>query len=684
MKQIIILVLIGYFCLAGKALADAKRVIPVIVNYLLDSGSCCQGPDDPPPPPPPEGPVEEEEDNGSGGLDDGDGGSPELTMVVDTVDVGPLSKTRILLPGSHKNANEHALFVHYLGTGKSLDGNRKQSVPFRSYFASCGVDTENPRMFVSLTMDDDSPNANVKNPRFGSIMETKYDPDTGYLLPTDNQQILPFCNEVHGVAVSPDCNTVSLLCATAQEEKTSQSYTGQFRDLVEEGGLGGEVISSDNVAQINARTNLTDQQRQDSYEYNGEMWLLEWDQGKLLDEAPDKYVIHKAYGGGHPMGASSLVFSEQDNSYAASLVTSSFGGDGRRHRSAALMIVEREPWQLNANDRGWDWACAYGHVFFIRAFWNPYKQDDRNGEYGALCTSDGNNLRAGTSGTVGIKYESSDFFEGFTNYLLASHNSGVSNGGAHIVMPVDENRMIGVLTAAEAEPWHDTTFVNLVETTEQSAINFYGAQGAADRGLSGLSACEWYFGDGNSCLTEFLYENRGFSLFNWGFWSKNQIEPRDLSKIGIFHTDQNGRNLSQADGRMVKWVIEDDNCLLGAPQLVDLKNGRYLLGYGKFQCISDGFKLRRFATNTVNTRSEATMIPSAYYVVEIDVQGNLLTEPVQISDSGWGGVDALVNFGEGRAAWAYITSPELKSDGSFPNPIQALWELNIYTSPATN
>lgn len=131
----------------------------------------------------------------------------------------------------------------------------------------------------------------------------------------------------------------------------------------------------------------------------------------------------------------------------------------------------------------------------------------------------------------------------------------------------------------------------------------------------------------------------------------------------------------------MKWVAEDDDCLLGAPQLVDLQNGRYLLGYGKYQCISDGFHLRRFATSANGTRSVSTVVPSEYYVMEIDADGNALTQPTALGRSGWGGLDALVSLGPGRAAWAYVPFPKLLPDGTYPNPSQASWELLVYESP---
>ncbi|MEO1086350.1 MAG: hypothetical protein AAFY88_19105 [Acidobacteriota bacterium] len=157
--------------------------------------------------------------------------------------------------------------------------------------------------------------------------------------------------------------------------------------------------------------------------------------------------------------------------------------------------------------------------------------------------------------------------------------------------------------------------------------------------------------------------------------------PTDLAKIGIFHQEVSGRSLAQKDGQLAKWLAEDGDCMLGAPQLVDLENGRYLLGFGKFQCISDGFHLRRFATGANGTRSVSTLIPKQYYLMEIDADGHPWTQPTPISGAGWGALDSIVGLGAGRAAWAYVPDPTLQADGTFADPEQDSWRLMVYASP---
>ncbi|MEM1182691.1 MAG: hypothetical protein AAGM22_30375 [Acidobacteriota bacterium] len=596
-----------------------------------------------------------------------------------------LSGVTVPLPVGGMNAKERALLVHYLGTGKSIDGSARQQLPFRAYFASCNVETANPKMFVSLTLADSGPDANPDHPRVGSVFELEYNAVSGLLQPTANHAVLDVCNESHGIAASADCSQVAVLCATSIEQHVSPTYSGPLRDLTEETSQDSSYTrQTDNFAIIDGIPGLTQEEREARYKRNGEVWLLEWPEGRALSAEADKYVIHKAYGG-HPFSPVGLTYSEADDSYGATFTTSVFDTNhGGRHRSAALMVVDRKNgWELNPDDRGWPWACADGHVFQISAFWNPYRTDEREGEYAALCTSDANDWEAFQAGTVATKYESSELFEGYSGYLVASNNGGVMNGGAHKVIPIDANRSIGVLVAPEMEPWHDQSFTDYVAMTEQDAADFYGPVEAQRRGLTGLNACNWW--DDGWCLFGFTrWEFNGtFPLFEWGFWWKDlpSFISRDLTKIGIFHQEVSGRALAQDDGQLAKWLGEDDDCMLGAPQLVDLKNGRYLLGFAKFQCISDGFHLRRYATGANGTRSVSTLIPKEYFLMEIDADGHAWTQPTPVPGVGWGGLDSIVDLGEGRAAWAYVPDPVLQSDGSFAAPEQASWQLMVYESP---
>ena len=114
--------------------------------------------------------------------------------------------------------------------------------------------------------------------------------------------------------------------------------------------------------------------------------------------------------------------------------------------------------------------------------------------------------------------------------------------------------------------------------------------------------------------------------------------------------------------------------MLSAPQLTQLDTNRFLLGWAKFQCLSDGTALKRFA-------GAHTLHPKEYYLMEIDSDGNRLTQPTRVESTGWGGMDEMVSLGNGKVGWAYIQAPEIHADGSFTDPYQSDWEFMVYESP---
>lgn len=597
--------------------------------------------------------------------------SGSITTQGVTSSVGNVFKTTSGgLPYGMRNAAERRAFPHYIGTLKDLTGRHPKQLPMRSYFASCNVDGSEPRMFVSMTLEDPSGSVDPDIPTIGSVFETVYDPATRSMRRTGNETTVPICHETHGIAVSKDCSRVAVLCNTAFEKPVSESG-GYTRDLVAEKGTSS-ISQPNNIAAVDANNpGATQEERSAKYRYNGEMWLLEWNQNSLTSD-PAKYVIHKAVGG-QQLGANTLVYSEDQDTYGAAFTSNTFDGGGGRHKSGALMVIDRANWQLNPpdpnnnnRDRGWTWNCAGGHVLHMRTFFNPF-----TGHFGALCTTDGSRYWYGArAGAIGAKMEtSSTTFSGYESFLVAAHNSAVTAGGGHKLIPIDEDQSIIALVGTDIVPTDDPDYMAFIKDAEEAAI----AQSRTERGMD---ACSWYWGD--NCTQMFLEEwfyNSGdsrYPTFRGGFWN-GQVQPRELSKIGILKVDSEGRSVVDGEEQYVKWVAEDDDCMLGAPQIVDLQNGRFLLGYAKFQCISDDTGLKRFA-------GAHTLHPKAYYLMEIDADGNALTEPTRVEGTGWGGQDDMVSFGPGRAAWAYIPNPEIRAHGSFTDPYQSDWELMVYDS----
>ena len=540
-------------------------------------------------------------------------------------------------------------------------------MPIRTYYATCNVDSDEPRLFVSMSLEDTSATADPDIPTIGAVFETIYDPATGALDWTGNETTVPFCQETHGIAVSEDCSRIAVLCNTPYEEPTSE--TAFFtKDLVEEYG-DDWIDQPNNEAAIDADSSIDPSDRADHYLYNGEVWLLEWD-GVPLTADPDRYVIHKATGG-ISIAPITLAYAEDQDMYAAAFKSAVFDSGGGRHISAALMVIDRDGWVLNPADpargisqRGWVWGCAGGHVFHIRAHFNPFL-----GLFGALCTSDHSAFWHGeVHGAIGVKMETGSPGEGYESYLVASSNVVLSNGGGHKLIPVDDEHSIMAIVGTDIVPDDDADYVAFIANAETEAIN-------AGRSERGIEACSWFYDD--ICVKAFLdewFDDRGaaYPTFERPFWN-GEITQRYLSKIGMIKVSPEGEAEINGVHQNVKWLVEDSDCMLSAPQLTDLQNGRYLLGWAKFQCISDGTILRRFA-------GAYTLHPVAYYLMEIDADGNRVTDPIEMTDTGWGGVDEMVSLGVGRAAWAYIPNPTIDASGDYTDPYQANWNFMVYES----
>ena len=98
------------------------------------------------------------------------------------------------------------------------------------------------------------------------------------------------------------------------------------------------------------------------------------------------------------------------------------------------------------------------------------------------------------------------------------------------------------------------------------------------------------------------------------------------------------------------------------------------IGYGRFQCISDGLGFDRIYA----TRGAMRMlVPKAYYLMEVDADGNVLAGPVELPGHGWGGLDEPVSLGPGRVAWTYIQNPTF---GAYTGGQQSEWEVLVYES----
>lgn len=577
--------------------------------------------------------------------------STVITGDVSSSDLGfaTITATDITLPDAMVNAQEVYQLAHYIGRTDSEQDEENIDIPIRSYTATCATDTDKPRMFVSTTLSEGQ---SASDTTYGSVYELQYNPETSSFDQTGNTTILKQCYESHGITASADCSRVAVLCNT--EYKASERYDIK-KDLIEEHGISWMKIE-DNLDAVAG----TDNEKK----YNDQIWLMEWD-NKPLSEKPDAYVVNKMHGGTH-LGAQELLYVEDDSkgrtNYAFSVTARALVSGS--HYSAGLTIIDRDDWSmtLSGDDRrGWYWLCGFGHVLNIRAFYNP-----GNEMFGALCTSDGNRYyEAPGLNAVAIKMEdvgSTSRFEGNHNYLIPSTSAMISNGGGHTVVPVDANTNLSVIVGPKYIKDEDMNeFLQDELGIDTSGGGPFDDQ-CADKGVL-------------NCFFSYIDNGDYPRITRQGLYSGDALDASSLTRVGITKVNGEGR----IEGNGIKWLAEDSDCQISDPQLVDLKNGRYLFGYAQFQCISDNLPYNR----SYNKRGEAMrmLVPKAFYVMEIDADLNVLEGPVKLTDYGWGGLDEPMYLGNGKVAWNYIKNPTFEN---YVGGQQNVWQAIVYHSKSVN
>jgi hypothetical protein len=633
-------------------------------------------------------------------LGDEDTINESTTVTVGDVEISDLgfaklTATDVTLPDAMLNAKEVYQLAHYIGRTDSEQDEEDIDIPIRSYTATCDVDTNEPRMFVSLTLAK----TDISDSTYGSIFEMKYDPATSSFVETGNSAILPQCYESHGVTASADCSRIAVLCNT--EYRASEKY-GVDKDLIELYGsswmkwednhdeidgliqnqIGSLIVNNSSyrnfftshpsltmadfltglqenfpdgnfdesttfsdfkkssfkeemayiVSQLSTSdlADLHQQIREQAYKENDQIWLMEWD-NQSLSVTPKSYVVNKMHGGTH-LGAQELIYTHDDSqgrtSYAFSVTARVFDSSGNSHYSAGLTVVNRDNWKMNLHsggsgeERGWYWDCGYGHDSNIRAFYNLY-----NESYGALCTSDATRTLGsihGALGTIGIKMEgSSNSSSGRTLHYVPATNAMVTNGGGHTVVPVNASTNLVLIVAPKliTDDDMDRFLTDTIGVDITSGKSFESDCGSWDE---------------VNCFQAYLAENRWsnsdlyFTIPGQDLYSSSNLKSSSLTRIGIAKANEKG----SVFGERFEWIVEDDDCQISDPQLVDLKNGRFLLGYAKFQCISDGLGYNRLSNKSGSKRM---LVPKAYYLMEIDVDGNIQSGPTELPNHGWGG-----------------------------------------------
>ncbi|AWF82315.1 hypothetical protein BTJ40_16595 [Microbulbifer sp. A4B17] len=600
---------------------------------------------------------------GSSGGDQGSSGDDNTpisdnvgtTVVIGEVEVtdlgfASLTAVDVTLPEAMNNAKEVYQLAHYIARTDGEQDEDNIDIPIRSYVATCATGSDIPRMFVSTTLSEGT---SASDTTYGSVYELQYNPDTSSFDQTGNATILNQCYESHGIAVSQDCSRVAVLCNT--EYRAHERYDIQG-DLVEQYGTT-YMRMEDNLDKVEG----TDAEEK----YNDQIWLMEWD-NESLSETPDTYVVSKIHGGTH-LGTQELIYVDTDSegraSYAFTASARVFDDGGGSHYSAGLTVINRNDWSLNmggSDNRGWDWACGNGHVVNIRAFYNP-----ANESYGALCTSDWNDWMGsarGQLGTIAIKMEWSDFFEGYFNHFVPSTSAMVSNGGGHTVVPLDENTNLSVIVSPKYIEDSDM---------EQFLSDEVGVDTSS--GDSFDQDCAGY--ESTNCFLSYMAYATDYPIISrQALYSGDGLDASSLTRVGIAKTDGSG----SISGEGYNWLVEDNDCQISDPQLIDLKNGRYLFGYAKFQCISDNLSYDRIYSANGSKR---LLVPKSYYVMEIDADMNILEGPIELPNYGWGGLDEPMYLGNGKVAWTYIKNPTFDN---YVSGQQNIWQAMIYHSNSVN
>ncbi len=136
------------------------------------------------------------------------------------------------------------------------------------------------------------------------------------------------------------------------------------------------------------------------------------------------------------------------------------------------------------------------------------------------------------------------------------------------------------------------------------------------------------------------------------------------TSIGLGQWDAQGNIQGE-----INWVIKNPDAYVSFASLSPLSSDdTYVLGWGVMQRLAD----EEDGLNKI--------IPWEYWLMEIDGDGNALTDPLRVEGAGWGDFDEMVPLGDGRVGWAYIADPALQSDGSYPDCNQPELQLTVYTA----
>ncbi|WP_419811451.1 hypothetical protein [Bacterioplanoides sp.] len=470
-----------------------------------------------------------------------------------------------------------------------------------------------------------------------------------------------------------------------------------------------------------------------------------------LDDKFDSFIVSKLAGGSGAKTAMNLLYTDVEDddrgwgTYAFAQNTRYFADDGSSHVSGSLNVIKRDfednegIWEYDLfgsgasgrSGRGWGKDCTIGHVLHARVAYDPFKQ-----EYTAVCTTDHNYLGenvgyipnslfgpAGGSpysqlGNIAIKDENSKATVGGRwVHVVQNTNSYESIGGGHTLVALDENT--NMLAFVAGQPTSKSAFDGYIHDKENGTLPAEQAYGAnCYTNTPSTPNCDNGYLDHLMSLTDESQTYNGVTPFfnihdlkvspevgvDTGHTRSVAHYMRSVTRIGLLKT--NGQE--PIPDERVKWIGDEwdlnadgditfdnkrltDNdaqaCSYSDPQLVNLGNGRLLLGYAKQFCYGEQYR----DSNSYNTRLSRIngldlLVPMSYYLAELDLDGNIVAGPTELkldngTTFGWGGLDEIVSMGDGKAAWLYIEQPTRDNPSTeAPDPLNHNWRVMVYES----
>lgn len=470
-----------------------------------------------------------------------------------------------------------------------------------------------------------------------------------------------------------------------------------------------------------------------------------------LDENFDSFIVSKLAGGSGAKTAMNLLYTDINDddrewgTYAFAQNTRYFADDGSSHVSGSLNVIKRDfkdnegVWKYDLfgsgdsgrSGRGWSKDCTVGHVLHMRVAYDPFKQ-----EYTAVCTTDHNYLGENVGyipnslfgpaggnpysqlGNIGVKDENSKATVGGRwLHVVQNTNSYESIGGGHTLVALDKNT--NMLAFVAGQPSSKSAFDGFIHDKENGTLPAEQAYGAnCYTNTPSTPNCDNGYLDHLMSLTDENQTYNGvtpfFNIHDLKVSPEADVDTnhtrsvshymRSVTRIGLVKT--NGQE--PIANERVKWIgdewdLNDDGditfdkklltdsdvkaCSYSDPQLVNLGNGRLLLGYAKQFCYGNQYE----NSNSYNTRLSRIngldlLVPMSYYLAELDLDGNIVAGPTELkldngTTFGWGGLDEIVPIGNGKAAWLYIEQPTRNNPSSdAPDPLNHNWRVMIYES----